>query len=440
MTKRRDLRGDLLRRDLLRLGLAGGAGALLGGLGGLGGRAARADQKVHPLREGAARSVIHIFLPGGLAQQDSWDPKPDAPLEYRGETEAIPTKLDGVLFGRLLERTAGVADRLVVCRAVTHDEAAHERAVHDVFTGYRPSPALVFPSMGSVVSQLLGPRGALPAFVCVPRQPTPYAGPGFLSSAHAPFSVGGDPAAKDFAVRDLELPEGVDAARFARRRRLLEQVDEDLRARGASDAVAAMDAFYAQAYALLDSPDARRAFDLKAEPAAVRDAYGRSPAGQRLLLARRLAEAGVRWTTVGIGGWDHHDKIWKALGDQLPPFDRALAALIEDLDQRGLLASTLVLVTSEFGRTPKVNKTGGRDHWPKVFSMVMAGAGLKRGHVLGASDATAAEPEEGALSIEDWATTVYDRLGIDADTEVLAPGGRPIELVRDGRVRREVLA
>jgi hypothetical protein len=421
------------RRDFLRLGLLGGASLLLGGR-------ARGDQKVYEVREGPARAVIHIFLPGGLAQQDSFDPKPHAPLEYRGETEAVPTRLDGVFFSRHLEQTAQVADRLAICRAVTHDEAAHERGVHNVFTGYRPSPALVYPSMGSVVAHLLGPRDALPAFVCIPRQPTPYAGPGYLSSAFAPFSVGGDPAARDFKVRDLDLPEGVDAERFARRRALLERLDARFREAQRSDAVAAMDAFYAQAFELLDSPTARRAFDLSAEPAAVRDAYGRTQAGQRLLLARRLAEAGVRWTTVTFGEWDHHDDVFPKLRNQLPVFDRAFAALIRDLDERGLLATTLVLVTTEFGRTPRLNRTNGRDHWPKVFSMVLAGGGVKRGFVLGASDATAGEPDEGALSIEDWATTVYGQLGIVADTELMAPGDRPVELVKDGRVRRELLA
>lgn len=424
------------RRDLLRLGLMGGVGLGAGAWPSW----LRADQKTYAVREGPARAVIQIFLPGGLAQQDSFDPKPHAPLEYRGQTEAIPTKLDGVMFSKLLAQTGQVADKLTIVRAMTHDEAAHERGVHNAFTGYRPSPALVYPSMGSAVAHLMGPRGGLPAYVCVPNLPTPFAGPGYLSSAYAPFSVGGDPGARDFKVRDLDLPQGVDAERFARRRELLERVNARFRARQKADAVAAMDAFYDQAYELLDSPEARAAFDLKAEPEKVREAYGKNAAGQRLLLARRLAEAGVRWTTVSYGGWDHHDDIFRALRDPLAAFDRAFAALIRDLDERGLLASTLVMVTTEFGRTPKVNATGGRDHWPKVFSQVLAGGGIRRGHVQGASDATAAEPEEGAVSIEDWATTVYHQVGIVADTELMAPGLRPVELVKDGRIRRELLA
>lgn len=424
------------RREFLQLGLLGGVSIGLGGWP----RAARAQQKVYATREGPARQVIQLFLPGGLAHQDSFDPKPHAPLEYRGETEAIPTAVDGLLFSRQLEQTARVADRLTVCRAMTHDEAAHERGVHNVFTGYRPSPALVYPSMGSVVAHLLGGRGSLPPYVCIPSLPTTYAGPGYLSSSFAPFSVGGDPGARNFKVRDLDLPAGVDADRFARRRELLARVNAPFRDRQRADAVGAMDAFYEQAYELLDSVEARAAFDLSKEPDKVRDAYGRDAAGQRLLLARRLAEAGVRWTTVTYGGWDHHDAIFPTLRRQLPPLDRAFAALIRDLDERGLLASTLVLVTSEFGRTPRVNRTGGRDHWPKVFSTVLAGGGVKRGFVLGASDATASEPEEGALTVEDWATTIYNQVGIVADTELLAPGDRPVELVKDGKVRRELLA
>ena len=423
------------RRGALRVGLAGGLGCCLGAPS-----VALGDQKRYAVREGSARAVIQVFLPGGLAHQDTFDPKPESPLEYRGETEAIPTQLDGVRFGEHLSRLAQVADRLTVVRSMTHEEAAHERAVHDAFTGYRPSPALLYPSLGSVVAHLLGPRGSLPPYVCLPRQPSLYAGPGYLSSAFAPFSVGGEPGAKGFRVRDLDPPPGVDAARFARRRELLALVDGEWSARQASDAVLGMDAFYRQAAELLDSAEARRAFDLAAEPEKVRAAYGKDQPGQRLLLARRLAEAGVRWTTVTLGGWDHHDRVHQSLRQQLPPVDRALAALIEDLDQRGLLASTLVLVCTDFGRTPRLNQTGGRDHWPKVYSQVLAGGGARRGHVHGASDATAGEVDERPVTIEDWAATVYHLVGIEADGELLAPGGRPVELVKDGRVRRELLA
>ncbi|MGE0709267.1 MAG: DUF1501 domain-containing protein [Planctomycetota bacterium] len=432
---------DLSRRDLLGLSLKGALGVTASALWA---REARADRKDYASREGKAKGVIQIYLPGGLAHQDSWDVKPYAPLEYRGASQPVATKVDGLIFGHRLARTAALADKLCVARGVTHTEAAHERGTHNVFTGYRPSPAVVFPSFGSVIAHELGPRHDLPPYVCVPGMPTPYAGSGFLSSAYAPFSLGSDPARKDFKVRDLDLAKGVDKQRFDRRRRLLERINRHFAGQfpqgAAPDELVATESFYERAYALLDSPKARLAFDLSKEPQALRDAYGHHAAGQRLLLARRLVEAGVRWVTVSYGGWDHHDNIAAGLDGQLPPFDQAFAALIADLDQRGLLDQTLVLVTSEFGRTPKINQTGGRDHWPRVFSLVLAGGGIKRGLAYGSSDATAGEPDEDALSIPDWATTVYHLVGIVADKELMAPGDRPIEIVKDGRVVKALLA
>jgi uncharacterized protein (DUF1501 family) len=201
-----------------------------------------------------------------------------------------------------------------------------------------------------------------------------------------------------------------------------------------------MDSFYSRAYAMISSKEAREAFDLAKESDATKEAYGKNSAGMRMLLGRRLVESGVRFVSMTYGGWDHHDNIKNAMEKQLPAFDQAFAALINDLDSRGLLASTLVMVSSEFGRTPKINATNGRDHWPKVFSVVLAGGGIKRGLIYGASDPTGAEPERDAVSIEDLATTVYDRLGINADKELLAPGARPIEIVDGGKVIKELLA
>jgi hypothetical protein len=429
------------RRQLLALGVQGAVGVSASALWA---SSARADRKQYVSREGKAKGVIQIFLPGGMAHQETWDVKPLAPLEYRGSAKGIPTKVDGLVFGHRLKRTAAIADRLCVCRGATHSEAAHERGVHNVFTGYRPNPALVFPSFGSVVAHELGPRKDLPPYVCIPGPPTPYAGSGYLSSAFAPFGLGSDPARKDFRVRDLNLAKGVSPARFRRRRDLLAAInrrfDGEFPKGSRPDGLSAMDSFYERAYALLDNPKARLAFDLNKEPKKLRDAYGRHQAGQRFLLARRLVEAGVRWVTVSYGGWDHHDKINAALDRQLPPFDQAFAALITDLERRGLLDSTLVLVTSEFGRTPKINATGGRDHWPRVFSTVLAGGGIKKGLAYGSSDATAGEPDEKPLKIADWATTVYHLVGITAEKELFAPGARPVEIVKDGKLCREILA
>ncbi len=387
-----------------------------------------------------AESVIHIYLPGGLSAQESFDPKPFAPLEYRGELKAIATKIPGESFSELLPKTADIADRLTVIRSLTHGEAAHERGEHNMYTGYRPSPALLFPSMGSVVSHEFGPRNDLPPYVCVPTASTIHAGPGYLSSSYAPFSLGDDPARAGFKVRDLSLPGGVDQVRFERRLAALEAVNEHFAKRTTADNVGAMSTFYERAFDLIGSPKAREAFNIEAEPAELRDRYGRHEAGQRMLAARRLVEAGARFVTLTYGGWDHHVNIQAGVRAQLPVFDQAFAALIGDLDERGLLAKTLVLVSTEFGRTPKVNGTAGRDHWSKVFSVVMAGGGVKRGAVIGSSGATANEPEDTPISPEDFATTVYHQLGIAAAKELMAPGDRPIEIVNGGVVRKELLA
>jgi len=387
-----------------------------------------------------AEALIHIFLPGGMAHQESWDPKPNAPIEYRGEMKQVQTKLDGVLFNEMLVKTAGIADKITVARAMTHGEAAHERGTHNMFTGYRPSPALTFPSMGSVVSHELGVRNNLPPYVAVPNMPTNYAGSGYLSSAYAPFSLGSDPANGGFKVQDLSLPGGVTLERFTARRGMMDTVNDHFRSKEKSDNLDAMDTFYQRAYGLISSEKARDAFDITKEDAKMRDAYGRNAAGQRFLMARRLVESGVRFVTLTDGGWDMHNGIAAGMRGQLPAFDQAFAALITDLAQRGMLDKTLVMVSSEFGRTPKINGTAGRDHWPKVFSVALAGGGIKQGSIYGKSDATASEPDEDGLTVEDMAHTVYSCLGIDATKKLMSPGDRPIDIVREGHVRKELLA
>jgi hypothetical protein len=428
----------LARRSFLQVGVVGGLGLTLDQFFRLQARAAEAapaDDKPAP-----AKSIIHIYLPGGMAHQDSFDPKPLAPIEYRGELGVIKTKLDGVFFNELLKNTANVADKITVCRSMTHGEAAHERGTHNMFTGYRPSPALVFPSMGSVVSHEFGPRNNLPPYVCVPSQPTTYAGSGYLSSAYAPFSLGADPANGNFNVQDLTLPGGVDEKRFTSRRSMLDAVNDHFDSKEKADGLAAMDTFYQRAYSLISSVKAREAFNINAEAPALRDEYGRNAAGQRMLMAKRLVAAGVRFVSLSYGGWDMHTGIKDGMRGQLPIFDQAFATLIRDLDRSGLLDSTLVMVSSEFGRTPKINPNAGRDHWPKVFSIVLAGGGIKKGFIYGKSDSTATEPEEDALTVEDMAMTVYKQIGIDGTKKLMSPGDRPIDLVRNGQVRRELIA
>ena len=425
------------RRDFLHVGFAGGVGLTLADFFRI--KKAQAEQKFYESKEGTAKSVIFIYMPGGMCHQETFDPKPFAPIEYRGPLGTVKTNVEGILLSETWKQTATVADKLAICRSMTHGEAAHERGTHNMFTGYRPSPALQYPSIGSVVSHEFGPRKNLPPYVCIPNQPNVYAGTGYLSSSFAPFSLGSDPASKGFKVRDLNLPGGVTDERFTRRRDILSAVNDHFVAKEKADSLDAVDTFYKRAYSMISSPEAREAFDIEKEDAKVRDAYGRNTAGSRLLMARRLVEAGVRYVTLTYGGWDMHTNIKASIQRQVPTFDQAYAALIRDLSQRGLLDSTLVVIASEFGRTPKINANAGRDHWPKVFSVVMAGGGMKGGITYGTSNATGSEPEDDALNVEDWATTMYHCMGITADKELMAPGDRPIEIVDGGKVRKELL-
>jgi hypothetical protein len=422
---------------MLQVGIAGGIGLTLPELLML--RDARAEQKHYDFVEAKATSLIHIFLPGGMAQQESFDPKPYSPLEYRGEMGTIKTNT-GEVISSTMPQLAKRADKFAMIRSMTHGEAAHERGTHNMFTGYKPSPALQYPSFGSVISHEYGPRNNLPPYVCIPNQPNEYAGSGYLSSSYGPFSLGDDPARNGFKVRDLALAGGVDEQRFARRKSALEAINARFGSLVSADNVGAMDTFYDRAYSLLDSPEARQAFDIDKEDKKLRDTYGRNQAGQRMLMARRLVEAGVRLVTLTYGGWDHHRNITGSMKNQMPPLDQALANLLDDLESRGLLDSTLVMLSSEFGRTPKINADAGRDHWPKVFSVMLAGGGVKGGLVYGASDATATEPEIDPVRPEDLATTMYRQLGIVADKELMAPGDRPIEIVDGGKLIEELVS
>jgi hypothetical protein len=424
------------RREFVFTGLVGGLGLSLGEFFKL-----RAEQAIGGRQiQAKAEACIHIYLPGGCAAQESWDPKPFAPIEYRGPLGTVDTVIPGVKFSQYLQNTAKIADRLTVVRSMTHGEAAHERGTHNMFTGYRPSPAIKYPSLGSIVAHEFGSRNNLPPYVCVPSVPNEFAGTGYLSTAYGPFSLGADPATKGFSVRDLNMNASLTPARFDRRRTILNTVDEHFRSLEKSDAISAMDSFYQSAYALVSSKEARDAFNLEAEPAKVREEYGYNQAGQRMLMARRMVESGVRFVSLTYGGWDMHQNIARNMERQLPEFDKAYAALIRDLDNRGMLDKTLVMVSSEFGRTPKINKDAGRDHWPKVFSVVFAGGGFKRGYIHGTSDATGTEPENDPLTVESMATTVYNQLGIDATKRIVAPGNRPIDIVRGGELVSELLA
>jgi Protein of unknown function (DUF1501) len=434
------------RRDILRVGWIGGLGLSLGTFLKLEAtaRAAGDGRAIEP----KASSVIHIYLQGGFAHMDSFDPKPDAPVEYRGILDAIETKLPGVRFSSHMEKTAQIADKLTVVRSMTHTEVDHSRGEHSMFTGYRPTPALVYPSIGSVAAHEFGPRREMPPYICLPNQGSQFLGSGYLSNASGPFSLGADPARPGFTVRDLASPRGIDEARSRERRDWKELVDEHFKSQESDDALDTMDSFYRRAYGLLGSPQSREAFSLKGETDEVKRLYGMigeglgiyRSAGARFLIARRLVESGARFVTVTFGAWDTHAYHYRGIEAQMPDFDRAFAGLITDLDRRGLLDTTLVVVNSEFGRTPKVNAGGGRDHWPRVFSIVLAGGGIKRGQAYGASDALAGEPAQSPLSVENYAHTVYHLLGIDARKDLMSPGDRPQPIVANGQVVKGLLA
>src|SRR5438552_5876816 len=274
------------RREFLFVGLVGSVGLTLGNLLKL--QAQSSQPKAR------AQSVINIFLPGGIAAQESFDPKLLAPIEYRGPLGSVKTSIEGVYFSECLKETAKIAEKICVVRSMTHGEADHDRGTHNMFTGWRPSPAVQYPSIGSIVSHELGSRNDLPPYVCIPSQPNTFAGTGFLGSAYGPFSLGADPADGGFKVRDLNLPGGVDEKRFAQRREMRAVVDAHFSTLEKSDALTGMDSFYQRAYAMISSDKARAAFDLNQETKELREDYGRDAACQRMLLARRLGEAGVR--------------------------------------------------------------------------------------------------------------------------------------------------
>ena len=420
----------LSRRELLQSGMVGGLAALLSTHG-------VASESSLPVR---AKSVIHIFLTGGIAQQESFDPKPQSSIECRGQVVPIATQLPGVQFNHLLPKTAQLADRVTICRGMTHVLADHDAGVHQMLTGYAPSPALKYPSMGSIVAQQFGSRKQLPPYICIPRKQNAAAGSGYLDSSLEPFGLGSDPPATDFKVRDLAPPASVKTDRLVRARKLLDKVNSQLGELGRQNHVGAMDAFYQQAFRMITSKPAQAAFDLSLESEKTKSDYGMGKAGQRMLAARRLAEAGARFVSMTYGDWDSHFNIDPSIKRQLPPFDQAYSALIRDLDDRGLLDTTLVVVTTEFGRTPKINANAGRDHWAKSFTVLLAGGGVKRGYVHGKTDAQAAEVVDEAVGVQDLLATIYHLVGIDASRELMAPGDRPIDIVHDGHVVREMLA
>ncbi len=432
------------RRDLLRVG---GLTALGLGLGDFF-RLQQAVGAENPLTA-KAKACILIWLDGGPSHIETFDPKPDAPDEVRGPLKTIATKLTGVRISECLERTAGVLDKMAIIRSMTSTLGEHNFGTHYLMTGYKPSSALEYPTFGATLAHVRSQSGVLPPNIAVPNFGGSLTGSGYLPSATRPFSVGGNPNRRDFKVRDLDFYQGLDLTRLDRRRRIVSALDEFSRAKDASS-TSVTDPDLERAYNLIASPEAKGAFKLADEATEVRDRYGRgdNAIGQSCLLARRLVERGVPFVTVNSSGWDSHQDVIKLKARYptdrnalLPSLDRALSALIQDLADRGMLDETLVVVMGEFGRTPKINSNGGRDHWPNVFSVALAGGGVRGGQIIGSSDALGEYPKDNPVTPSDLAATIYTLLGINPKLELHTSDGRPVRVAPyEAKVVSELIA
>jgi len=433
--KRKHFCEGISRRDALRIGAVGlGAGLSLPGLLQLEAQGAVDRPK--------AKAVIFIFLQGGPSTIDMWDMKPEAPEEIRGPFQPIATNMPGISVGEHCTESAKVADKFAIVRSHTHEDNGHSTGYYYVMTGERPrfrdgqanrtpnNPH--FPSLGSKIARELGLQGTVPPYVNLPS-PMDSGGPGFYGPQYAPFVIESDPVQPDFEVKDLRPPSSVSGKRLSRRERLLAGVEQlQRRAEGRAEE---MSTYYQKAHDLVTSPAAQKAFDIQAEPAALRAKYGHSTLGQSALLARRMVEAGCRFIGIDNPGWDTHEDSFPSLKDNLiPSADRAFAALVSDLDDRGMLDTTMVVMLGEMGRTPRVNKKAGRDHWGKAQSILLAGGGIKNGQVIGATDHQAAEPIRDPVNIHDLHRTIYTLMGINTDKTYLTPLGRPVPILSGGQM------
>ena len=429
--------GGMTRRQALRIGASG----LISGLSLP--WLLEAQATAPTARPAAAQACIFIFLEGGPSQLDMWDMKPDAPAEVRGPFTPIRTNVTGTMISEHLPLCARIANKYTIVRNHSHTDNGHNTGYHYCMTGYRadfpdgntrmPNNHL-YPSVGSIISRELGAKTTLPPYINMPHIMA-GGGAGFYGSAHAPFVIEADPVAADFEVQDLRPLEGMSAARQARRRRLLADVEALERERTDQGRARAMSTYYQRARDLMSSPIARRAFDIRSEAEAVRGTYGYTGLGQSCLLARRLVEAGCRFVGIDHSGWDHHQTIFPSLvKDMLPHVDLAYSALINDLDQRGMLNNTLVVMMGEMGRTPVINAQAGRDHWSMAQSILFAGGGVRPGQVLGATDRRAAAPTADPVRVEDILRTLLGQMGVDSTKVYNTPLGRPVPIVDGGRV------
>jgi hypothetical protein len=422
------------RRDFLKLGTAGLLGLGLADLLRLEARAGTAKAK--------ARSVIMLWLAGGPATIDMWDLKPDAPENIRGDFKPIDTSVKGVRIGEHLPKTAKVLDQCTLVRSLHHNIAAHGPGTIYMSTGNRPTPALDYPALGSLASKLLPAPAEVPSYVTLSgARETAFSGSaGYLGAAYNPFEVEGGANRMQLRVQGVSLPDGFSVSDLENRNKLLQSFDEKFKALDDADLPASLDKFHQQALDILRSDKTKKAFDLEKEPQELRESYGPTPFGQSALAARRLVEAGVRFVTLGLGGWDTHAGNFRTLSAQLlPQLDRTLAALIADLKDKGLLDSTIVYCAGEFGRTPQINNASGRDHWARSMAVLLAGGGFPKGYVHGSTDARGMAPDADPCSPDDLSATIFHQLGVKPDHELTTSSGRPVAIFREGKVIEKVV-
>lgn len=421
------------RRDFLRIGALAGIGL------GLSEYLAMADGGAISNRA-KARAAIFVRLGGGPSHMDTFDLKPDAPDTHRGEFKEIATNVPGIRICEHLPKLAKCADRYVILRGVSHNLAAHELGLLYLGTGNRPTPALHYPGFGAVVAKELGGVAEIPPFVAIPSEGVDPSG--YLGVEYGPFETAAMPVAgKPMEIRGLTLKDGLTFTDVDRRQDMLRKYDQAFGNFAARDKLlAGMDQFSQKAYAMMRSSKTRDAFDLRKESAAISAMFGNDSFSQSCMLATRLVEAGVRFVTVNLGGWDTHANNFNTLKNtNLPTLDSGLSGLFLALEAKGLLASTTVFVTGEFGRTPKINDRGGRDHWPRAMCCLFAGGGIQGGRVIGESDAKGEGPKSSLISPDDVAASFYQTLGIDSHKEYRTPTGRPVMIVRNGTAIKELV-
>lgn len=430
----RDCEGNR-RRDFLKIGTAGLMGLTLNDL-------LRLEAMGATTASPKAKSVIMVWLAGGPATIDMWDPKPDAPSEIRGEFKAIGSSLDGAQVSEHLPKMAKVMHHCTLIRGLHHTIPSHGPGTVYMHSGYKPSPSLDYPSLGSLTSKFLSTPTGIPPYVTFGSTRDQAATSGYLGAAYNPFEVEGNAGKGDLRVRGLTLPSGVSLDQLEDRHRLLQTFDAGFEAlETAGGVVESMDSFQQQALDMLRADGTKAAFDLSKETDQTKERFGKNELGQGALVARRLVEAGVRFVSIGKNGWDTHSNNFKSLREsRLPELDQALSALIEDLNDRGLLDSTIVYCAGEFARTPKINGKGGRDHWAKSMAVVLAGGGFARGNVYGSTDKQGMAPETNSCVPADVCATILQNLGIDPRQELTTPSGRPISLFREAKILHGALA